>query len=128
MKLLLLFLFQIYTFCDCLHITGIFLIYHRHYSVVICLLLLLLFYIKMSLVGRKICKLHPVTLLVQKNSARNNNTKKEEVIFLNIPYLFQYQHLIGFGQNPEGKLHTKKLLRQLHQRPGLPRTTSRTET
>lgn len=54
--------------------------------------------------------------------------KEGEVSILKILYLFQYQHLIGFGQSPEDKLHIKMLLQQLHQKPGLPKTTSKTET
>ena len=56
------------------------------------------------------------------------NTKKKELVFLKIPYLFQYQHLIGFGQNLTDILHIRMLPQQLHQKPGLPKTTSRTET
>lgn len=62
------------------------------------------------------------------NNTVFKTTKKEELAFLIIPYLFQYQHLIGFGQNLVGKLHIRMLPQQLHQKPGLPKTTSRTET
>lgn len=53
---------------------------------------------------------------------------KLELPFKRFHYLSQYQQLNEFVRSLMGTLHTWMLLLLLHQKPGLPKTISRTET